>query len=311
MVRRCLPLVLACACAFPAWASEGISLKLDRTLAPPPPKVPRESVRFLSADTITGTETTVVTATGNVSMRQRGLAMSADRVDYSSETDVAVATGNVRLQRQDGLVAGPPPTYRRGEICVADGVTTRYAHLSSLTVAVGERVAMGQRLGQAGQTGRATGTHLHLEVRKDGVALDPLGAAARPAPAPRLPHPNGTSGARRGADPMPPIPPIPPIPPGFAAPAHTAVARSSAGATRPGASPRSAHTAASTAIGTSISAGDSCASPAAAERGVPRKTIPTTLTKQATASAPVAASTGAATATQAVSREIAARTRPR
>ncbi len=53
------------------------------------------------------------------------------------------------------------------------GITTRYAHLSSLTVSEGDKVGMGQQLGGMGSTGRSTGTHLHYEVRIDGRAVNP------------------------------------------------------------------------------------------------------------------------------------------
>lgn len=56
-----------------------------------------------------------------------------------------------------------------------DGLTTRYAHLSARHVAVGDVVGASTVLGLAGKTGRATGTHLHLEVRSNGVSVDPLG----------------------------------------------------------------------------------------------------------------------------------------
>jgi murein DD-endopeptidase MepM/ murein hydrolase activator NlpD len=56
----------------------------------------------------------------------------------------------------------------------ADGVRTRYAHLSAALVALGEHVTQGQRIGLAGQTGRATAPHLHYEVLADGRAVDPL-----------------------------------------------------------------------------------------------------------------------------------------
>ena len=53
------------------------------------------------------------------------------------------------------------------------GVTTRYAHLKTLSVGAGERVGRGQLLGEVGATGRATGPHLHYEVRADREARDP------------------------------------------------------------------------------------------------------------------------------------------
>ena len=56
------------------------------------------------------------------------------------------------------------------------GVVTMYAHLSRIDVHVGQRVHAGQRLGLVGHTGRATGAHLHFEVRLRGASVDPLPA---------------------------------------------------------------------------------------------------------------------------------------
>ncbi len=50
---------------------------------------------------------------------------------------------------------------------------TVYAHLSSVRVDEGDYVSAGQALGKAGCTGSCSGTHLHFELRRNGVAVDP------------------------------------------------------------------------------------------------------------------------------------------
>jgi murein DD-endopeptidase MepM/ murein hydrolase activator NlpD len=57
-----------------------------------------------------------------------------------------------------------------------NGVQTRYAHLSATVVQAGDRVGAGQVLGRAGQSGRATGTHLHFEVTRNGHPVSPAEA---------------------------------------------------------------------------------------------------------------------------------------
>jgi murein DD-endopeptidase MepM/ murein hydrolase activator NlpD len=51
---------------------------------------------------------------------------------------------------------------------------TRYAHMSRLAVAAGERVHKGEIIGYVGTTGRSTGPHLHYEVRVAGEAVNPI-----------------------------------------------------------------------------------------------------------------------------------------
>lgn len=53
---------------------------------------------------------------------------------------------------------------------------TYYAHLSSIPVSVGDSVAAGTTIGLSGNTGNSTGPHLHYEIRKNNVAIDPTTA---------------------------------------------------------------------------------------------------------------------------------------
>ena len=54
------------------------------------------------------------------------------------------------------------------------GIETRYAHLSSITVKVGQKVSRGDKIGGMGSTGRSTGVHLHYEVRVGEKAVNPM-----------------------------------------------------------------------------------------------------------------------------------------
>lgn len=56
----------------------------------------------------------------------------------------------------------------------ADGYQTLYGHLSAFSIRAGATVGRGQVLGKMGSTGRSTGTHLHFEIRRNGVLLNPL-----------------------------------------------------------------------------------------------------------------------------------------
>ena len=54
------------------------------------------------------------------------------------------------------------------------GLTTRYAHMSKISVKVGDEVQRGTIVGKVGSSGRSTGPHLHYEIRRKGTAIDPL-----------------------------------------------------------------------------------------------------------------------------------------
>ena len=83
----------------------------------------------------------------------------------------------------------------------APGLRTRYAHLSSIDVAPGQVVEGGSVVGKVGQSGRATGPHLHFEVLAHGKAVNPeaggrLLAAALKEPAAGADYPSGSAGTR-------------------------------------------------------------------------------------------------------------------
>lgn len=75
------------------------------------------------------------------------------------------------------VVSGWVDNFGFGNRVVVDhgnGYKTTYAHLSNIYVTVGQTVSRGQIIGQMGSTGRSTGTHLHLEIRYKGIAVNPL-----------------------------------------------------------------------------------------------------------------------------------------
>jgi murein DD-endopeptidase MepM/ murein hydrolase activator NlpD len=91
--------------------------------------------------------------------------------------DLAAPTGTEVAAAARGTVihAGPAGTYGNLVTLRHDhGFETRYAHLSSVDVKVGELVEAGQELGKVGTTGHSTGPHLHFEVRREGEAIDPV-----------------------------------------------------------------------------------------------------------------------------------------
>ncbi len=60
------------------------------------------------------------------------------------------------------------------EIDHGNGLSTRYAHLEEIEIAEGQMIDKGGVVGRVGATGRATGPHLHYEVRIDGEPVDPV-----------------------------------------------------------------------------------------------------------------------------------------
>ncbi len=91
--------------------------------------------------------------------------------------DINGSTGTPISAAGDGKVILSQTYGGYGRAVVIDhggGMSTLYAHQSSIAVSVGEVVTRGEVIGYVGCTGSCTGPHLHFEVRLDGVPVDPM-----------------------------------------------------------------------------------------------------------------------------------------
>lgn len=91
-------------------------------------------------------------------------------------TDFNGSTGDPIVAASGGAVLSSGWRTGYGNTVVVshgEGFTTLYAHMSDMNVSAGDQVAGGDLIGWVGNTGWSTGSHLHFEVRLDGVALDP------------------------------------------------------------------------------------------------------------------------------------------
>ena len=99
-----------------------------------------------------------------------------DRGDHiHAGIDIANGEGTPIVAANDGTVIGGCGGGYGNCILIdhGDGMVTLYAHQSSIIVGTGQHVSRGQQVGYMGCTGSCTGTHLHFEVRINGVAYDP------------------------------------------------------------------------------------------------------------------------------------------
>lgn len=97
---------------------------------------------------------------------------------FHSGLDIAAPTGHPARAAAPGEVIRAERAGGYGNLVVVKhpgGLETRYAHLSKIDVVVGQRIEAGAKVGEVGQTGTATGPHLHFEVRQGGRAKDPKG----------------------------------------------------------------------------------------------------------------------------------------
>lgn len=155
---------------------ETFSLAVGQTLIIPdgvPPKEAPVSVfvrRTPDAGTVTASGDFVWPASGNLSQGFAWYHKGVDIANKGAPDVLAADSGTV-------VVAGWPDNAGYGNRIIIDhgnGYQTLYAHLSQVYVTPGQTVSRGASIGKMGSTGRSTGTHLHIEIRQNGIAVNPL-----------------------------------------------------------------------------------------------------------------------------------------
>ena len=97
--------------------------------------------------------------------------------DFHPGIDISAPRGNKVIATADGVVTTAGRRYSYGKLVTLEhkfGISTRYGHLDRYTVKRGQKVKRGDIVGYVGSTGRATGPHLHYEVRLNDRPLNPL-----------------------------------------------------------------------------------------------------------------------------------------
>lgn len=122
------------------------------------------------AGTVVASGTFVWPAGGTISQRFVWYHRGIDIANRARPNVLAADAGTV-------TVAGWPDGYGYGNRVLIDhgnGYRTMYAHLSGVYVVPGQTVNRGDAIGKMGSTGRSTGIHLHFEVVRNGIYLNPL-----------------------------------------------------------------------------------------------------------------------------------------
>lgn len=134
------------------------------------PSAPRPLPRFIAqSDIIEGVEGFIWPTSGSITQYPVWYHMAVDIANKEAPPVAGARAGKVSTAE----------CVRGGYGCYVildhgNGIQSLYAHLSQIAVAVGDNISQGQVIGRMGSTGRSTGTHLHFEVRKSGVLLNPL-----------------------------------------------------------------------------------------------------------------------------------------
>ncbi|HIX41144.1 M23 family metallopeptidase [uncultured Desulfovibrio sp.] len=111
------------------------------------------------------------------SFGSRSSPFGGGRVQFHKGMDISARSGTPVVATAEGTVqqAGRDGAYGNSvEVNHGSGLVTKYAHMQRFVVEQGQWVRRGQVVGYVGMTGRATGPHLHYEVRLNGVPVNPM-----------------------------------------------------------------------------------------------------------------------------------------
>jgi len=147
------------------------ALAIGQTLIVPggiQPEAPAQIIQFTPSVFAGGNGQLVWPTSGAVTQYPSWYHMALDIANPSAPGVASSGDGVVILVKY--------LTYDYGQHIMVDhgnGLVTLYGHLQAIYVKPGDRVAKGQIIGKMGSTGRSTGMHLHFEVRKNGVLVNP------------------------------------------------------------------------------------------------------------------------------------------
>lgn len=144
---------------------EGIQPKAS----PPPSYYARKTYQTPDAGIVSATGNFAWPTSGGITQYYVWYHPAIDIANRAAPAILASDSGTVTLVRYDKYAYGHHVIVDHG-----NGYTTLYAHMTNIYVSPGQTVSRGDAIGQMGSTGRSTGTHLHFEIRLNGVAQNPL-----------------------------------------------------------------------------------------------------------------------------------------
>lgn len=124
--------------------------------------------------TINGVYIAVVPVQGNITSRYGSREEIRDHEHKG--LDIAAKTGTPIKAAADGTISFSGTMGGYGNLIIIDhgnGITTYYGHCNKLYKTKGTKVTAGDVIAEVGSTGNSTGSHLHFEIRKDGVYVNP------------------------------------------------------------------------------------------------------------------------------------------